>query len=138
MLIHWIGVVFGIGWLIFLILGFFGAGLVVQLICYTAWRSPSATMREKTWWSVSAITVFILEVAFIYACLTEIHADGSPALLPKSDDTYWAIFLLAFGCHALMLRYLVRLDANTVKSLVREVMAQRRQRRALKRKSSST
>jgi len=58
------------------------------------------------------------------------------AWLPRSNSIYWAIFLMALGCHTLAILYLARLDPNAVRSLVAEALARRSEKRALKRRSS--
>lgn len=124
MLIHWILLVIFIGSCIFLFLGFAGSVLLLQWISYTAWRDPSTTMWEKISITPWAILGLIMEVGLINAWL------------PRSNSIYWAIFLMALGCHTLAILYLARLDPNAVRSLVAEALARRSEKRALKRRSS--
>lgn len=124
MLIHWILLVIFIGSCIFLFLGFAGSVLLLQWISYTAWRDPSTTMWEKISITPWAILGLIMEVGLINAWL------------PRSNSIYWAIFLMALGCHTLAILYLARLDPNAVRSLVAEALARRSEKRALRRRSS--
>jgi uncharacterized protein YebE (UPF0316 family) len=80
-------------------------------------------MGKKIGLSVYAIFFVMLEVSFIRVWL------------PMSDYTYLAIVPMAFVLKTLVVLRLDRwLDANreTIKNLVAEAMAQRRERRALK------
>jgi hypothetical protein len=116
-------VVIAVGSCTFLFLALGTASLLLHRILYIAVRDPSTTMGKKIGLSVYAIFFVMLEVSFIRVWL------------PMSDYTYLAIVPMAFVLKTLVVLRLDRwLDANreTIKNLVAEAMAQRRERRALK------
>jgi hypothetical protein len=96
-----------VGSCIFLAVGFAAIPLLMLRICYTAWRDPATTMRDKIGTSVYAIFFLMLEVWLVRLWL------------PMSDYTYWAIVLLAFALNTLVLRW-IEANSESIASVIAE------------------